>query len=212
MTTPFLVANRTANYRSPGIKLKTAATAVAVLLSIVTPSTGFAQQPTQTHRMLVTDLPLSPETSNNVQREIWNDHYPELVKLHTSDEKVFNRKLPNSATVLVASFKDGKRTIILSALLGQCQNVSSAAPYWDYCPARIAVVENGTVHIIKKIHNLITTGDGPDDEDIFGENKNNRHKTLATFNSATQQLSTGVYDNGKTLHSKPFNLILDHAQ
>ena len=155
------------------------------------PATGSAEQQTESHRVLAQTMDLANNTAANVQDSDLKDIFPDLLKEHDAAEHTSQRKLPLAATVFVASFKDGKRT--LSCL----QSRAIVAPFPRSfpatsrpCSARIATVENGAVHILQNIADFQMSSrsdpDGPEtSQNNYNDYQNYRHlKTAPSDRSA----------------------------
>jgi hypothetical protein len=206
MRTFFFAASRGFGHRSPGAKLRRGANAAATFLAVMIPATGSAQQQAESHRVLAQTMNLANDTAANVQAQIWKDIFPDLLKEHDAAEHTTQRKLPLAATVFVASFKDGKRTVILSSIARHCRSVSSVVPYEQTCPARIAVAENGAVHILRNIDDFqMSSGSDPDGPET-SQNNYSDYQTVASYNRAKQQLSTVLIDNNESIQGQTFDL------
>lgn len=205
-------AIRGLGHRGPGAKSKGAASAAVALLAVMIPATCSAEQQIETHRVLAQTMDLANNTATNVETQIWKDIFPDLLKEHDAAERTSQRQLPLTATVFVASFKDGKRTLILSAIARHCRSVSSVVPYEQTCPARIATVENGAVHILQDIAEFQMSSRSDPDGPETSQNNYSDYQTIVTYNRAKRQISTELIDNNESVPGQAFDLQSDHSQ
>lgn len=178
----------------------------AALLAIIIPTTEIhAQQPPETHRVLAQAMDITKDQSTDVQLRIWHDLVPELLENMKSFFKT-SKVTPEMATrIFTASFKDGDKTIIISAIGHRCQSVP-LLPYEYTCPARIAEVRGGVVHVLKNIPDFQMSSKNAVDAPALEANKQTDYETLVTYNPSKGQLSTTIVDNGESTPSQVIEL------
>ena len=128
---------------------------VAALVAGLAPALAAARSPIQTQRLMATSVPLEASPTSSVLAAVWQDRLMAMrKKLATLSNPSANSLRPASnvtVNAFAASFTDGDKTIILSALFTtpECVNLSgAAAPNLNNCPMRIAVLQNGEVNVV----------------------------------------------------------------
>jgi hypothetical protein len=168
----------------------------------------------QSQRLVAIKLSLGAAPASSALASIWQD------RLRTEQAKL--AALPNGAAsapaptapVFVATFKDGDRTIIVSALFTtpECQNFSGAAsPNLNACPMRVAVLRNDQVKVVASQEGfpfVAAMKNGSDTELAEYDNQSPRDKTMVTFNPVTREISTALTLSGvlDTENSAPIRL------
>lgn len=177
---------------------------VAALLICVTPA--MAQSGVQSQRLVARALSLEATAKSSPLAAIWQD------RLAAEREKLaaLAKASPGSSItapaiflpVFEASFKDGDRTLIVSALFTtpECKNFSgAAAPSLNNCPMRIAVLRDGQTKVLLSevdfpfVAALKETADNKLPE---YDNELQRDKTIVAFNPATDEITTALTLNG----------------
>ena len=178
---------------------------VALVASFV-PDLAAARSQIQTQRLMATSVPLEASSTSSVLAAVWRDRLiatrEELATL-SDPSATSSRPVSNvSVDAFAASFTDGEKTIILSALytMPECRNLSgAAAPSLNNCPIRIAVLENGRVKVVASVNDFPFVAAlknlGNDQGNEF-DNKSKRDKTLVTFDPATHEITTVLTLNG----------------
>ena len=194
MRTFIFAPMRKAKQADPGSGV---AKTAAVLLALIIPTTEIhAQQPPATHRVLAQAMDITKDQSTDVQLQIWHDLVPELLENMKSFFKTSKVTPEMSTQIFTASFNDGDNTIIISAIGHRCQPVA-LLPYEYTCPARIAEVRGGVVHILKNIPDFQMSSKNAVDAPALEANKQTNYETLVTYNASKGQLSTTIVDNGE---------------
>ena len=165
-----------------------------------------AQSGVQTQRLMATTIPLEAPPTSSPIAAIWQDRLAaeqrKLAALSVTPPNSYQPPSDISVNAFAASFKDGDRTIILSALFTtpECTNLSgAAAPNLNNCPMRVAVLEKGQIKVV------LSEGDFPfvaalkdtaNDKVNEFDNQTSRDKTLVMFNPATHEITTALTLNG----------------
>jgi len=179
---------------------------IAALFASLAPAPAAARSPIQTQRLMATSVPLDASPNSSVITAVWQDRLTaERKKLPTlsSPSAALSWAASNvSVTAFAASFVDGDKTIILSALYTtpECQNLSgAAAPNLNNCPVRIAVLENGHVKVVASASDFPFVAAlkevGNDQGNLF-DNRTSRDQTLVSFDPATHEITTVLTLNG----------------
>jgi len=165
-----------------------------------------AQGGIQTQRLMAKSIPLDATPTSSALSAIWQDRLSaERIKLATLS-KVSPSSSQTSSDVSVsafaASFRDGDKTIILSALFTtpECANFSgAAAPSLNNCPMRVAVLQHGQVKVVASASDfpfVAALKDVANDKGNEFDNQTQRDKTLVMFDPATHEITTALTMNG----------------
>ena len=134
---------------------------LAALAASFAPALAAAQSPIQTQRLMATSVPLEASSTSSVLAAVWQDRLMEMRKRVAAlsvPSATSKRPAPNvSVNAFAASFTDGDKRIILSALYTtpECRNLAgAAAPNLNTCPLRIAVLENGQVKVVASVNDF----------------------------------------------------------
>jgi hypothetical protein len=173
-----------------------------LIATIATGAASAAQSEIQTQRLIATRLALDAAPTSSALASIWQDKLrAEQAKFVTLPKAAPYASTP-SVPVFVATFRDGDRTIILSALFTtpECRNFSGAAsPSLNNCPVRVAVLRDDKVKVVVKQDDFpfaAAMKDAPDTEVAQYDNQTPRDKTVVTFNAVTHEITTAVTLNG----------------
>jgi hypothetical protein len=173
-----------------------------LIATVATGAASAAQSGIQTQRLIATRLALDAAPTSSALASIWQD------RLRTEQAKLVTlpKAAPYTSTplvpVFVATFRDGDRTIILSALFTtpECRNFSGAAsPSLNNCPMRVAVLRDDKVKVVVKQDDFpfaAAMKDTPDTEVAEYDNQSPRDKTVVTFNPMTDEITTALTLNG----------------
>jgi len=172
-----------------------------------------AQSVVQTQRLVATTIPLGASPTASVLSAIWQDRLvAEREKLGSLAKLTSNSPPPSPeapVNAFIASFNDGDKTIIVSALFTspECANFSGAAsPNLNNCPMRVAVLQNGQIKIVAAVSDfpfVAALKNVANDKGNEFDNQTPRNKTLVMFDARTHEITTaltlnGVLDNEKS--------------
>jgi hypothetical protein len=177
---------------------------VATLAAGVPPAA--AQGGVQTQRLMATSIPLDATPTSSALAAIWRDRLAaertKLAMLATHSPGSSRTSSNVSVNAFSASFKDGDRTIILSALFTtpECANFSgAAAPSLNNCPMRVAALQHGQVKVVASASDfpfVAALKDVANDKGNEFDNQTQRDKTLVMFDPATHEITTALTMNG----------------
>ena len=181
-------------------------TLIAALATSFAPAYAAAGSPVQTKRLMATSVPLEALPTSSVLAAVWQDRLTaEREKLAaishpstTSSSSASN----GSVSAFAASFTDGDKTIVLSALFTtpECVNLSgAAAPNLNNCPMRVAVLQNGKVRVVASASEfpfVAALKDLGEDQGNEFDNETARNKTLVTLDSVNHEITTDLTLNG----------------
>ena len=186
---------------------------VATLVASFAPAAAVARAPIQTQRLMATSVPLEASPSSSVLAAVWQDRLVATrKKLATlSDPAATSSGSGSNVSVnaFAASFADGDKTIILSALYTtpECANLAgAAAPNLNNCPVRLAVLEKGQVMVVASVNDfpfVAALKDLGEDQGNEFDNETMRDKTLVTFDPVTHEFTTVLTLNGVRDSEKP---------
>ena len=178
----------------------------AALVASIAPALATVQSPVQTQRLMATSVPLEASPTSSVLADIWQDRLiatREKLAALSDPSATSSRSASNvSVNAFAAFFRDGDKTIVLSALYTtpDCSNLAgAAAPNLYNCPVRIAVLDRGRVKVIASVNDfpfVAALKDLGDDQGTEFDNGSTRNKTLVTFDPATHELTTVLTLNG----------------
>ena len=177
---------------------------VAALVASFAPAA--ARSPIQTQRLMATSVPREASLTSSVLAAVWHDRLMEeqnkLATLSNPSATSSRPALNVSVSAFAASFTDGDKTIILSALYTtpECANLAgAAAPNLNNCPIRIAVLERRKVKVVASVYDFPFVAAlkdlGGDQANEF-DNLTTRDKTLVTFDPVTHEITTELTLNG----------------
>ena len=179
---------------------------VAAMATSFAPAYGAAGSPVQTKRLMATSVPLEASPTSSVLAAVWNDRLTaerEKLAAISNPSATTSRSASNaSVSAFAASFMDGDKTIVLSALFTtpECVNLSgAAAPNLNNCPIRIAVLQNGKVRVVFSASDfpfVAASKDLGEDQGNEFDNETTRDKTLVTFDPVTHEMTTILTLNG----------------
>ncbi|MBG0812317.1 hypothetical protein IY145_23510 [Methylosinus sp. H3A] len=169
-------------------------------------SSNVVAEEAQKHRLLAQDLNLVARPESDIQLQIWQDKLPDLVKQREALRRITpNLKLPMSTEVFTTSFKDGDRTLVVSALNFRCAT-AQAIPHEIDCPARVAEVRAGSLRILKQLPEFpVIAVRGTYGFDA-SSNQNQKYKTVVTFDRESHRLIPDVVYDGEVGQRDPINL------
>lgn len=158
------------------------------------------------HRLLAQDMNLAAQPETDIQLQIWQDKLPDLIKQREALRRITpNLKLPMAAEVFTTSFRDGDRTLVVSALNFRCATAQEVPHELD-CPARVAEVRGGTVRILKQLSEFpVVAVRGTYGFDATS-NQNQKYKTIVTFDPKSQRLLPDVVYDGEAGQREPINI------
>lgn len=175
----------------------------AVLLSA---TAAAAQSGVQSQRLVARELSLEAPPKSSALAAIWQDRLiAQREKLTALTKASSGSPIAASAIVIPvfeASFKDGDKTLIVSALFTtpECRNFSgAAAPSLNNCPMRIAVLRDGQMKVVAseaEFPFVAALKEPPDDKPPEYDNESQRDKTIVVFNPATHEITTTLTLNG----------------
>jgi hypothetical protein len=152
----------------------------------------------QSERLVATSLSLGASPKTSALAGIWQDRLrAEQAKLASLPKGAVSAGTP-SVPVFVATFKDGARTIIISALFTtpECRNFSGAAsPALNNCPMRVAVLRDEQVRVVASVEDfpfVAAMKETSDAEPTQYDNQSERDRTIVTFNPATREIATSL--------------------
>ena len=169
------------------------------LASVLLVSThpGMAQA-IETQRVMAQSLNLDAEHQDGIVSMIWSDTLAEIIGFNKKIQQSGSKSKPTSIIELFnASFADGQKTIVFSAINNNCYSVDGVENT-IICPSRLAVISEGKVRIIKEFENLpiaIKRGAAGYDET---SNRDQSYATFITFDRAAGQLNLSETLDGKT--------------
>ena len=179
---------------------------VAALTSSFAPAYAAAGSLVQTKRLMATSVPLEASPTSSILAAVWQDRLTaerEKLAAISNPATTSSRSASNaSVSAFSASFTDGDKTIVLSALFTtpECVNLSgAAAPNLNNCPMRVAVLQNGKVRVVASASDfpfVAALKDLGEDQGNEFDNETARDKTLVTFDPATHEITTVLTLNG----------------
>jgi hypothetical protein len=179
---------------------------VAALVTSFAPAYAAAASPVQTKRLMATSVPLEASPTSSVLAAVWQDRLismREKLAILANPATTLSRSASNaSVSAFSASFTDGDKLIVLSALFTtpECVNLSgAAAPNLNNCPMRIAVFQNGKVRVVASASDfpfVAALKDLGEDQGNEFDNETPRDRTLVTFDPVTHEITTNLTLNG----------------
>ena len=177
-----------------------------------------AQNGALSQRLVATNLSLAALPGSSALAAVWQDRLAaERQKLAAFAKASPGSPIEASAIaipVFEASFKDGDKTLIVSALFTtpECQNFSGAsAPSLNNCPMRVAVLRKGQTKIVSSEADfpfVAALKETSDNQPTEYDNQSQRDKTIVLFNPATHEITTALTLNGALDTEKAMPILL----
>ena len=158
------------------------------------------------HRVLAEKLDLTQSPAVNVQLQIWSDKLDAIIANRRQLlSTVPNLNLKLTTTTFTTSFKDGDRTIIVSAVHYQCAS-SHDTPFKLECPARVVELRGGKVRLLAEVPDFPISAKRGEAGFDASTNSNTQYMTVLTFDPADQQIAAKVTYDGETSSETPIKL------
>jgi len=171
-------------------------TTCLILASLGTAPT--AAQQSETHRLLAETLDLTQSPAANLQFQIWSDKLDAIIANRRQLlSTVPNLNLKLTTTAFTTSFKDGDRTIIVSAVHYQCAS-SHDTPFKLECPARVVELRGGKTRLLAEVPDFPISAKRGEAGFDASTNSNTEYMTVLTFDPANEQIVTKVNYDGET--------------
>ncbi len=175
----------------------------ATVIALLIPLTAGAQQ-AESHRLIAMEFSLVG--AGDLQRAIWSDKLPQLRANRTALQRAApSAHLKSIAQVWTATFAEGGRSYVVSAINDGCES-SSAAENALICPVRVAEVVGGKVRVVADTTLPISSVRGNAGYDS-SSNANSQYMTIASFDPVSRAISfTDVSAGQRTALSVRVNL------
>ena len=158
------------------------------------------------HRVLAEKLDLTQSPTANVQLRIWSDKLDAIIANRRQLlSTVPNLNLKLTTSVFTTSFKDGDRTIIVSAVHYQCAS-SHDTPFELECPARVVELRGGKMRLLSEVPEFPISAKRGEAGFDASTNSNTQYMTVLTFDPANQQITTKVVYDGEASSGTPIKL------
>ena len=158
------------------------------------------------HRVLAEKLDLTQSPLVNVQLQIWSDKLDAIIANRRQLlSTVPNLNLKLTTTAFTTSFKDGDRTIIVSAVHYQCAS-SHDTPFKLECPARVVELRGGKIRLLAEVPDFPISAKRGEAGFDASTNSNREYMTVLTFDAADQQIAAKVIYDGETGSGTPIKL------
>jgi len=158
------------------------------------------------HRVLAEKLDLTQSPMGNVQLQIWSDKLDAIIANRRQLlSTVPNLNLKLTTTAFTTSFKDGGRTIVVSAVHYQCAS-SHDTPFKLECPARIVELRGGKTRLLAEVPDFPISAKRGEAGFDASTNSNTEYMTVLTFDPANEQIVTKVTYDGETGSGTPIKL------
>ena len=158
------------------------------------------------HRVLAEKLDLTQSPVVNVQLQIWSDKLEAIIANRRQLlSTVPNLNLKLTTTAFTTSFKDGDRTIIVSAVHYQCAS-SHDTPFKLECPARVVELRGGKIRLLAEVPDFPISAKRGEAGFDASTNSNREYMTVLTFDPADQQIAAKVIYGGETGSGTPIKL------
>ncbi len=165
-----------------------------------------AAQQSETHRILAEKLDLTQSPRVNVQLQIWGDKLDAIIANRRQLlSTVPNVNLKLTTSVFTTSFKDGDRTIIVSAVHYQCAS-SHDTPFKLECPARVVELRGGKMQLLAEVSEFPISAKRGEAGFDASTNSNTEYMTVLTFDPANQQIAVKFIYDGETGIGTPIKL------
>lgn len=179
---------------------------VATCLILATLGTAPTAAQSAAHRVLAEKLDLTQLPMVNVQLQIWSDKLDAIIANRRQLlSTVPNLNLKLTTTAFTTSFKDGDRTIIVSAVHYQCAS-SHDTPFKLECPARVVELRGGKIRLLAEVPDFPISAKRGEAGFDASTNSNTQYMTVLTFDPANQQIAAKVTYDGETSSDTPIKL------
>ena len=201
------LTRRRVEARSPANSLgRFAMCRVATCLILATLGTAPTAAQSAAHRVLAEKLDLTQSPMGNVQLQIWSDKLDAIIANRRQLlSTVPNLNLKLTTTAFTTSFKDGDRTIIVSAVHYQCAS-SHDTPFKLECPARVVELRGGKIRLLAEVPDFPISAKRGEAGFDASTNSNTQYMTVLTFDPADQQIAAKVTYDGETSSETPIKL------
>ena len=158
------------------------------------------------HRVLAEKLDLTQSPMGNVQLQIWSDKLDAIIANRRQLlSTVPNLNLKLTTTAFTTSFKDGDRTIVVSAVHYQCAS-SHDTPFKLECPARVVELRGRKIRLLAEVTDFPISAKRGEAGFDASTNSNTQYMTVLTFDPADQQIAAKVTYDGETSSETPIKL------
>ena len=201
------LTRRRVEARSPANSLgRFAMCRVATCLILATLGTAPTAAQSAAHRVLAEKLDLTQSPMGNVQLQIWSDKLDAIIANRRQLlSTVPNLNLKLTTTAFTTSFKDGDRTIVVSAVHYQCAS-SHDMPLKLECPARVVELRGGKIRLLAEVPDFPISAKRGEAGFDASTNSNTQYMTVLTFDPADQQIAAKVTYDGQTSSETPIKL------
>ena len=179
---------------------------VATCLILATLGTAPTAAQSAAHRVLAEKLDLTQSPMGNVQLQIWSDKLDAIIANRRQLlSTVPNLNLKLTTTAFTTSFKDGDRTIVVSAVHYQCAS-SHDTPFKLECPARVVELRGRKIRLLAEVTDFPISAKRGEAGFDASTNSNTQYMTVLTFDPADQQIAAKVTYDGETSSETPIKL------
>ncbi len=179
---------------------------IATCLILATLGTAPTAAQSAAHRVLAEKLDLTQSPMGNVQLQIWSDKLDAIIANRRQLlSTVPNLNLKLTTTAFTTSFKDGDRTIVVSAVHYQCAS-SHDTPFKLECPARVVELRGGKIRLLAEVSDFPISAKRGEAGFDASTNSNTQYMTVLTFDPADQQIDAKVTYDGETSSETPIKL------
>ena len=179
---------------------------IATCLILATLGTAPTAAQSAAHRVLAEKLDLTQSPMGNVQLQIWSDKLDAIIANRRQLlSTVPNLNLKLTTTAFTTSFKDGDRTIVVSAMHYQCAS-SHDTPFKLECPARVVELRGGKIRLLAEVADFPISAKRGEAGFDASTNSNTQYMTVLTFDPADQQIAAKVTYDGETSSETPIKL------
>jgi len=201
------LTRRRVEARSPANSLgRFAMCRVATCLILATLGTAPTAAQSAAHRVLAEKLDLTQSPMGNVQLQIWSDKLDAIIANRRQLlSTVPNLNLKLTTTAFTTSFKDGDRTIVVSAVHYQCAS-SHDTPFKLECPARVVELRGRKIRLLAEVTDFPISAKRGEAGFDASTNSNTQYMTVLTFDPADQQIAAKVTYDGETSSETPIKL------
>ena len=179
---------------------------VATCLILATLGTAPTAAQSAAHRVLAEKLDLTQSPMGNVQLQIWSDKLDAIIANRRQLlSTVPNLNLKLTTTAFTTSFKDGDRTIVVSAVHYQCAS-SHDTPFKLECPARVVELRGRKIRLLAEVTDFPISAKRGEAGFDASTNSNTQYMTVLTFDPANQEIAAKVIYDGETGSGTPIKL------
>ena len=179
--------------------------ATCLILAMLGVAPAAAQQ-SETHRLLAETFDLTQSPAANLQLQIWSDKLDAIIANRRQLlSTVPNLNLKLTTTAFTTSFKDGDRTIVVSAVHYQCAS-SHDTPFKLECPARVVELRGRKIRLLAEVPDFPISAKRGEAGFDASTNSNREYMTVLTFDPADQQIAAKVTYDGETSSETPIKL------